>query len=177
MITLTPLADSDHPHFSKNLFESAFPLQERPPFDELKKRNSNFHFLVATSGDDDQPVGILTYWSFPDFIYIEHFAIDESLRNQGLGKAVFLNFLSQHPGQVVLEVELPHDDISDHRIEFYASMGLVQNAQKYHQPSYYHDKNMIPMLIMSKFELDDEEFVEVRNVLYSNVYNYFCEIN
>lgn len=170
MITLTPLADSDHPHFSKDLFESAFPDEERPPFEELKKRNHNFHFLVATNDEDEEPVGILTYWTFPDFIYVEHFAIDEDLRDRGFGKAVFLLFLSQHTEQVVLEVELPHDEVSEHRVEFYASMGLYQNGFPYTQPSYYGDDTHIPMLIMSKFELDEDEFHEVENTLYTEVY-------
>ena len=105
MITFTNLADSDHSHFAQELFEEAFPEQERPPFSSLRHRDAGkFHFLVAENGDD--PVGILTYWTFDDLVYVEHFAIDEELRNQGLGKAVFLNFLSQQTEQVVLEVDV-----------------------------------------------------------------------
>ena len=51
--------------------------------------------------------------------------------NQGLGKAVFLNFLSQQTQQIVLEVEHPHDETSEHRVEFYSSMGLYINPQDY----------------------------------------------
>lgn len=173
MIQLTDLSKSDHPHFAKDLFESAFPDEERPPFGELKHRNkSKFHFKVATNvGDNsEEPVGILTYWTFDELVYIEHFAIDEDLRNQGLGKAVFLNFLSQQTEQVVLEVEHPHDETSEHRIEFYASMGLFQNPQDYLQPSYHKDQVTVPMIIMSKYELDDEEFVQIRDLLYREVY-------
>lgn len=174
MIQLTPLAESDHPHFAKELFESAFPDEERPPFGEIKKRNTDhFHFLVATLAEDE-PVGILTYWTFGDIVYIEHFAIAEELRNQGLGKAVFLNFISQQTKQIILEVELAHNEVSEHRIEFYASMGLFQNPQEYWQPSYKkgEKKLAIPMMIMSKYELDDEEFEETKHILYKNVYHY-----
>lgn len=173
MISLTPLAESDHPHFAKELFESAFPDEERPPFGEIKKRNTDkFHFLVATLADDE-PVGILTYWTFEDFLYIEHFAIAEELRNQGLGKAVFLNFLSQQTQQVILEVELPTTEEAEHRLEFYASMGLFQNTQEYWQPSYLgKNKLELPMIIMSKYELDDDEFEETKQCLYENVYHF-----
>ena len=142
MIQLTDLSQSDHPHFAKDLFESAFPDEERPPFGELKNRNTDkFHFMVATNDDGDEPIGILTYWTFDDFVYIEHFAIDEDLRNQGLGKAVFLNFLSQQTQQVVLEVEHPHDETSEHRVEFYSSMGLYTNPQDNLQPAYHGDQH------------------------------------
>lgn len=171
MIQLTEYSESDHPHFAKDLFESAFPDEERPPFGELKHRDKNkYHFMVATTDGDDDPVGILTYWTFEEFVYIEHFAIDEGLRNQGLGKAVFLNFLSQQTQQVVFEVEVPHDEISEHRLEFYASMGLFQNPQEYVQPSYHGDEVTVPMIVMTKYELDDDEFAEIRGVLYREVY-------
>lgn len=170
MITFTELRDSDHVHFARDLFESAFPEVERPDFDKLKRRDKRFHFLVATTADDDQPVGILSYWDFEDYTYVEHFAIDEALRGQGLGKAVFLNFMSQRTGQVLLEVELPHDEVSEHRIEFYATMGFDSNPQAYEQPSYHNDNSRVPMLIMSKLPLDDEEFEEVRQLLAREVY-------
>ena len=169
MITFTNLADSDHSHFAQELFEEAFPEQERPPFSILRQRDAGkFHFLVAENGDD--PVGILTYWTFDDLVYVEHFAIAEELRNQGLGKAVFLNFLSQQQEQVVLEVELPNTEEADHRVEFYASMGFFQNTQPYVQPSYHNDGQTVPMIIMSKYELDDDEFAEIRDILYREVY-------
>jgi GNAT superfamily N-acetyltransferase len=171
MIQLTDLSQSDHPHFAKDLFESAFPDEERPPFGELKNRNKDkFHFMVATNDDGDEPIGILTYWTFDEFIYIEHFAIDEDLRNQGLGKAVFLNFLSQQKQQVVLEVETPVSEEAEHRIEFYASMGLFSNPQHYVQPPYRKGGQEVEMIIMSKYELDDDEFCEIRNLLYREVY-------
>ena len=172
MITFTNLAESDHSHFAQELFEEAFPEQERPPFSSLRQRDAGkFHFLVAENGDE--PVGILTYWTFDELVYVEHFAIDEELRNQGLGKAVFLNFLSQQTEQVVLEVELPNTEEADHRVEFYASMGFFQNPQNYVQPSYHHDGRTVPMIIMSKYELDDDEFSEIRDLLHREVYG--CE--
>ena len=169
MITFTNLADSDHSHFAQELFEEAFPEQERPPFSSLRQRDAGkFHFLVAENGDE--PVGILTYWTFDELVYIEHFAIAEDLRNQGLGKATFLNFLSQQQEQVVLEVEVPHNEDAEHRVEFYASMGLFQNPQPYVQPPYRKDGASVDMIIMSKYELDDDEFSEIRDLLYREVY-------
>lgn len=169
MITFTNLADSDHSHFAQELFEEAFPEQERPPFSIIRQRDAGkFHFLVAENGDD--PVGILTYWTFDELIYVEHFAIAEELRNQGLGKAVFLNFLSQQTEQVVLEVELPNTEEADHRVEFYASMGFFRNPQPYIQPAYRKGGMEVPMILMSKYELDDDEFCEIATLLHREVY-------
>lgn len=173
MIQLTDLSQSGQTHFAKDLFESAFPDEERPPFGELKNRNKEkFHFRVAINETDDgeDPIGILTYWTFDGFVYVEHFAIAEHLRNQGLGKAVFLNFLSQQKEQIVLEVERPYNEESENRIEFYKRMGLISNPYDYLQPSYRGDQVTVPMIIMTKYEIDEEEFAEIREVLYSEVY-------
>ena len=170
MISFTELADSEHSHFARDLFESAFPEDERPDFEVLGHRDSRFHFMVAATADDDEPVGILSFWDFEDFTYVEHFAIDEELRGQGLGKAVFLNFMSQRTGQVVLEAELPHDEVSEHRVEFYATMGFDCCPQRYEQPSYRKGGRKVPMVVMSKLPMDDDEFEEVRSVLEREVY-------
>jgi len=171
MIEFEPLSESRHHHFAKELFESAFPEEERPPFSSLEDRDERFHFLVASL--DDEPLGILTYWVFEEFAYIEHFAIDREFRNRGLGKATMLAFLSQYPDQVVLETELPSTEVADHRLEFYTDLGFTRNPQEYWQPSYRgKNKLVLQMIIMSKYELDDGEFDEMRDILYREVYHY-----
>lgn len=172
MIQFTPLSESGHRHFAKELFESAFPDEERPPFRQIEDRESaNFHFDVV-SIDEDEPIGIITYWIFDDFAYIEHFAIDQEFRNKGMGKACMLDFMMLHPDQVVLEIERPVTEQAEHRMEFYTDLGFTQNPQDYVQPSYYKNELAVPMIVMSKYELDDGEFEEVCDVLYREVYHY-----
>lgn len=172
MIHFVELSESGHTHFAKELFEKAFPEEERPPFATVRDREQeNFHFLVATL-EDDEPVGILTYWTFEEFAYVEHFAIANQYRNMGFGKACMLNLMNQYPDQLVLEIELPNTEQAESRLEFYSDLGLTQNPQEYIQPSYYGNRLEVPMLIMSKYELDDEEFEEMRQILYKEVYNF-----
>ncbi len=172
MIEFVELSESGHNHFAKELFESAFPDEERPPFSKLKDRDAaNFHFLVATI-DDDEPIGILSYWTFEEFTYIEHFAVAKEFRGQGLGRAVFLNFMAQHSNQVVLEIEMPNTETAERRLEFYGDMGFTRNPQEYWQPNYNGKGLAVPMIVMSKYELDDGEFEDVKDILYKKVYGY-----
>ncbi len=170
MIQFEPLSESRHHHFAKELFESAFPEEERPPFSSLDARDTRYHFLVATL--DDEPLGIMTYWVFDEFAYIEHFAIDVDYRNRGLGKATMLTFMAQHPDQVVLEIEMPSPEQAAHRLEFYTDLGFTRNPQPYWQPNYRGAGLVLPMIVMSKYELDDGEFDEIRQILYQEVYHY-----
>lgn len=171
MIRFTDLSGSRHRRFAEELFEDAFPLSERPKFDDVEDReDKNFHFMVVVN--DDEPIGIFTYWDFPEFNYIEHFAIAPELRGQGMGKATMLNFMLQHPEQVVLEIEEPNTEEAEHRLEFYTDLGFTRQSQDYIQPSYHTKKTPeIPMLIMTKYELDDGEFEEVKEMLYAHVYH------
>ncbi len=172
MINFVELSESGHNHFAKDLFEKAFPEEERPPFAAVRDRDqSQFHFLVATI-DDDDPIGILTYWTFEEFAYIEHFAVAPEYRNLGFGKACILNFMSLFPDQVILEIEMPTTEAAEHRLEFYTDLGFTQNPNDYMQPSYRENKLEMPMIIMSKYELDDEEFAETVQILYKNVYHF-----
>ena len=176
MRQLIERSESGHSHFAKDLFESAFPKEERPPFAAVRDREqSNFHFLVATLGEDD-PVGILTYWTFPQFVYIEHFAIHPNFRDKGFGKACMLEFMNQFPDQVLFEIEMPNTEQAEHRLEFYTDLGFTPNGNDYMQPSYYGKRLEVPMIIMSKYELDDEEFEEVRNTLYKDVYGFEAKL-
>ena len=38
--------------------------------------------------ENGNSIGMISYWTMGDFYYIEHFAIDPSLRNGGYGKRV-----------------------------------------------------------------------------------------
>lgn len=171
MIDFIPLSESGENHFAKELFENAFPSNERPSFSKVRDReNPNFHFLVITI--DEEPIGILTYWTFPEFDYVEHFAIDKEFRNRGLGRAAILAFMAQHPDQVVVETEIPDTVQADHRMEFYTDLGFTRNPQPYWQPSYFEKKLEIPMVLLSKYDLDDEEFEEIKSVIHKEVYGY-----
>lgn len=172
MIEFQPLSDSGHQHFAKKLFETAFPYEERPSFSVAENRDQdNFHFLVITL-DGEEPIGIFTYWTFETFTYIEHFAIGKEYRGKGLGRASFLDFMVQHPDQIVLEIEMPDNEVAERRLEFYSDMGFVRNAQDYMQPSYHKRELVLPMLIMSKYELSDDDFEDVKRILYREVYHY-----
>ena len=163
---------ADNYAFAKNVFESSFPIDERPLFESLELRDKSlFHFNVVYF-NDEYPVGIFSYWSFDTFSYVEHFALDEKYRNNGMGQSIMMHFLLHIAlPQVVLEVEMPDTTIAQRRIEFYKRMGFTANSHNYIQPSYHADGNTLPMIIMSLSTLSANAFAEVKQCLYSEVYH------
>ncbi len=104
--------------FAKSLLESAFPAEERPSFEAMERRGDEYRLCVVQK--DGKNIGVFGYWTFRKTVYIEHFAISEPLRNNGLGGEVLGTFLNQlHSDmQVVLEAELPDNSLAQRRIDF-----------------------------------------------------------
>ena len=67
---------------------------------------------------EDRYVGFITGWLFDGYTYVEHFAIDPAARNGGIGAEAMKQFLVFCGTSVVLEVEMPTDEMSKRRISF-----------------------------------------------------------
>ncbi len=161
---------TEHRHFAQMLMEEAFPPEERPTFAHIDNRGSNYHLCVIEQ--NGTKLGIFAYWNFGTFLYIEHFAIGNKLRNNGIGSEALNHFL-QNTGynrQIVLEVEMPGNPLPTRRIEFYKRHGFVENAFQYLQPPYRTGDGFLPMAIMSHQPLQKEDFENVKQTLYTEVY-------
>ena len=174
MIQLTNYTISDtYTNFAKILLESAFPPDERPSFETLKNRtDKEFHFNVIEN--DGKLVGILSFWEFEKFVYIEHFAIDKALRNNRLGSQVLSFFTEQKfPNkEIIFEVELPENQTAKQRITFYERNGFFCHTDfNYQQPPYEQGLDFVSMLIMSRNELQISQLQEFTKTLYQKVYH------
>ena len=153
MIALQPIT-TDHALylFVEKLLHSAFPSDERRDDEQQRAyTDGNDHFHCLLIRDIEEPIGLLTYWDFKDFVYIEHFAIHKELRNKGYGKQAMQTFLKGMSLPVVLEVEMPliKGDITHRRIAFYRRQGFSLRRMPYKQPPYRKGDGWLPMKIMS----------------------------
>ena len=157
-------------NFAKSLLESAFPAEERPSFEAMERRGDEYRLCVVHK--DGQNVGVLGYWTFGKTVYVEHFAISEPLRNNGLGGEVLDVFLAglTNDTQMVLEAELPDNHLAQRRIEFYRRHGFIANIYEYLQPPYHSGDGFLPMLLLSRYPLNDMEYEEIKGGLYKKVY-------
>lgn len=166
----------EHYPFMEQLLETAFPLQERRDSDKQRKNtdeNPLFHNTLIT--DDDMPIGLLTYWDFHTFVYIEHFAIDSRLRNGGYGSKALEAFKHLVSTPIILEAEEPTDNLSRRRIGFYQRQGFVMQEVPYLQPPYRPSDEWLPLKLMTYGTLDmKKEYCTVRNNIYREVYCHCC---
>jgi ribosomal protein S18 acetylase RimI-like enzyme len=174
MITIRPINTSDI-HFyqyTEELLISTFPFEERrdnrlqSDYSDHNKRFSNNIIL-----DNEKPVGLLTYWDFDDFIFIEHFAVNPMKRSRGIGKTVLTLLKEMLHRPILLEVEIPKDENSRRRIGFYQRLGFAVYETNYLQPPYLPDGEYIPMFLMGQgFANFSKESDQIKTTLYREVY-------
>ena len=118
-------------------------------------------------------LGLLTTWHFEEFIYIEHFAIDPTLRSQGYGSEALKAFIHEHGKPIVLEAEPPTDALSIRRIKFYERIGLTLYDFPYMQPAYTEDSHPVELRLMGTIDTEATPLTDVEQQLHREVYGFF----
>lgn len=163
----------DYTQTAKHIYETSFPEDERREFDLLKPldEKSNLDFFIITD-NQDVAIGIISLWFFDEFIYIEHFAIQEDKRKNGIGTKVLSKLTAKYSKPILLEAELPDNDLAKRRIAFYQRHGFVTLPYNYTQPPYDKNKQSLPMIIMMKtdFEITKSFYDSAIELLHKKVY-------
>ena len=130
------------------LYATSFPVHEQRDLahQRVAFTAQDYHFDIIE--DDGRFVGILLYWDMPQYLYVEHFAIDAGLRGKQYGSRA-LTQLCQQGKPVILEIDPPVDDISIKRQHFYEKLGFVANPYPHVHPPYKEDLAGHSLVVMS----------------------------
>lgn len=153
------------------IMQSSFPADEMRDYQGQKDllRNSKYSIFVVS---DEEIKAFITTWEFDDFIFVEHFAVNEKYRNLGLGSLMLNELCRNTDKQICLEVELPETEKAKRRIGFYERNGFVLNSYQYEQPAYSEEKQPVPLIIMtSGSAIDEKRFYEMKKAIFKQVYN------
>lgn len=169
------------------IYCDSFPIEERRRQRSQMAIEKNPAYQVKALLHDKETVGIICYWNFPEFCFIEHFALAEAYRGKGLGKTFLYDFIKGWKKPLVLEVELPGtealvDGDRHRRIEFYKNVGFALTHFSYLQPPYEKGHVPIPLTWMTygleklpqsgEHQIDDHSgvFAQWKNTLFTAVY-------
>lgn len=143
---------------------AAFPYEERRDKPDQKKSFDNSYFNFFEITENGTPVGFVSPWVFPDFVYIEHIAVDEDKRSGGYGSKAVELIKETYKKPIILEAEAPETEQQIKRIKFYERLGFSVNSYAYTQPS-FHGGDDVPLLVLSYptplTESDFDNFVKV----------------
>lgn len=175
-VSLYPLATGT-PAFARAeaLYLSAFPECERRPVEEWRKlaETAGSGFRIHEIRTGNAPAGFISCWTFPRFVYVEHFAINPGGRGRGTGGKALEAFKARHTGSpLVLEVEHPETEEARRRIAFYTHHGFSLLPLPYLQPPYRPGGSWLPLHLMSTDEgFASENFEAIRQTIYREVYH------
>ena len=170
-IRLTKLSAGDFPAIWQILSESFPPEERRTEEGQRRLLEETAAYQVYGYRKKDELQAILASWKFDEFIFIEHFAVRQSIRGGGLGGRMLQAFLAECDRPVLLEVELPEEEIKARRIHFYERNGFVLNEYDYMQPAMQPGCEAIPLLIMTHPKTFNESGLnQMRDTLYREVY-------
>lgn len=131
------------------LYTESFPEKERRDMEQLKmmlSTESAMYFHAVKK--DGILVGLLVYWDFETFYYIEHLAVFDEWRNQGIGSEILSWVTRNLNRECILEVEPDTTDIAIRRICYYQRNGFRILDKTYLQPSYHQNGEPFPLWIM-----------------------------
>lgn len=165
---------------TEETFDEIFPLLEDAfPVTELREKERQRALLAEPCyrlngvRRDGGFAAVFAAWEIEEFLYIEHFAVQEAYRNGGYGGRLLDCFLAEKARPMVLEVELPTDELTKRRIGFYQRHGLIFNEYPYLQPPMRKGQKPLPLRLMtSPAAIDEKEFQRYRKRIHSMVYQY-----
>ncbi len=155
-----------------SLMQASFQEEEFRDYEGQKKLLDNPKYSITARffGSEDL-VGFISFWLLDGFNFIEHFAVSPSQRGQGTGSKMLKEFIKNSNKPVVLEVELPENEMAERRIRFYERNGFLLNTFEYYQKPLRPECSEVKLYLMSyPKKLSNKEFEHVKNEIYNNVY-------
>lgn len=171
---LKRITDIDNQLYAQlcGLYTESFPEIERrdiKQLDRLVETSDRMHFNAILE-DDGRPAGLMIFWDFGKFVYLEHFAIFPHMRNGGIGKRTLDLLSSATDKPQVLEAEPADDGMAGRRIEFYRRNGFEVIEKEYEQPSYRENGEGMPLWIMSDSVFEKDMIKEIAETIKQEVY-------
>ena len=155
------------------LLEQAFPPYERRERDGQLALMDNPFYRIRTLQKDGKILGFMAVWMLEGMIFLEHFAVDADIRSNGIGGRMLdeLKEEAQKGGrELILEAELPTDDLTKRRIAFYRRHGMAVNEYVYYQMPLRACDEPTQMHLLSGTKLNEAQFYAARKEIYRHVY-------
>lgn len=155
------------------LLSAALPPHERRDYAGQLALLQRPAYELYVYGQKQQVLAFIAAHQLGKLRYIEHFAVDEALRGQGLGGELLQEFCALAPEPVVLEAEPAESSaLAQRRINFYGRHGFSPNPYPYLQPPLRSGDSPSPLTLLSyPTLLSQQQFEQVRTLLYQQVYD------
>ncbi len=140
------------------LYETSFPVHEQRTLEKQRAIMAQPAYYFDVIVEDDDFAGILLWWRFDGYAYIEHFAINTAVRGKSLGSRSLEMFCADK-ALVILEIDPPVDPVATRRESFYTRLGFCANPYPHAHPAYRRQFPPHDLVVMSHDRpLEPEEY-------------------
>lgn len=154
------------------IYQASFPIFEQRTLKTQIEALENEMYYCTIICENGMLIGLIFYWKYGKYTYIEHLAISPNLRGKNYGSKILKAFCEDNK-HTILEIDNPIDEISIKRLNFYSKLGFkLQDFQHIHPP-YRQEYDGHNLKIMS-FNRDwsKEEYEEFNTFLKTTVMKY-----
>ncbi len=165
---------SNHPLYKafRELYITSFPIFEQRTEPQQKFAFGCEKYHLISYYDEENFVGFIAYWEFDNYLYIEHLAINTSLRGKGYGSGLLNDFIGSTSKIVLLEIDPVIDEISEARLRFYKKCGFYSNLYLHNHPPYQTDYPPHRLIVLTtQRQITEAEYFQFSNDLNSVVMN------
>ncbi len=131
-----------------NLYEESFPVAERRKLKDHLRASEDKRFHPLSIWDNNLLIGIIFYWEWDSYRYIEYLAVSPNLHGHGYGSQIIKKIRdSEHT--TILEIDPLINELTVRRLQFYERAGFTLTPYRFTHLPYRLDSTPQELLILS----------------------------
>lgn len=161
-------------HFddAMKIYQASFPIFEQRTLKNQIEALEDEMYYSSIICENDKLIGIIFYWKYGKYTYIEHLSISPSLRGKNYGSKILRDFCKDNK-DTILEIDNPIDEISIKRLKFYSKIGFKLQDFEHIHPPYRQEYNGHYLKVLSfNRDLSKYEYDEFNTFLKTKVMKY-----
>ena len=130
------------------LYENSFPTAEKRKEEDQLRAFADERFFPLSAWNGSELVGLLFYWEWDNYRYLEHIAVNSHLRGNGYGSQM-LRHLRDSEKTIILEIDPLTNELSVRRLQLYERAGFTLTPYRFVHLPYRLHVEPIELLILS----------------------------
>ena len=130
------------------LYEASFPEAERRKKEDHLRASTDERFFPLSVWEGRDLIGLMFFWEWESYRYLEHLAVNPALQGQGHGSQM-LRYLRDSEHTIILEVDPLINELSVRRLQFYERAGYMLTPYRFVHLPYRLDTEGQELLILS----------------------------
>lgn len=112
------------------LYEKSFPVAERRNAKDHLRACADERFYPLSVWEGQRLIGLMFFWGWDSYRYLEHLAINPELRGHGYGSQL-LRYLRNSEHTIILEIDPLENELSVRRLQFYERAGYTLTPYRF----------------------------------------------